>query len=314
MADRTVRWDGTGSLQQFLDALPSDGEPLKVTLPAGVFRERIELTRPYTTLEGAPEGETRITAACGGKDIMPDGFKRGTFRTATFRTDGDHITLRRLVIVNEAAPTEEAGQAIALYAEGDQLTGEDCTMLGAQDTLFTAPLPPKEVEPRGFIGPKQHAPRVPGRQLYLRCAITGSVDFIFGGAAAWFESCTLTVRDARADRSVPSPCYIAAPSTPEGQRYGYVFHSCVLRGANVPPGSVYLARPWREFAQCWWIGCSADACLHPAGYAEWSGRIAQGRVDLADDGLTADASRMPGTRRMRPEELPTLEAFMRTPV
>ena len=37
MADRTVRWDGTGSLQQFLDALPRNGEPLKVTLPAAGF-------------------------------------------------------------------------------------------------------------------------------------------------------------------------------------------------------------------------------------------------------------------------------------
>ena len=314
MTEHTMHWSGEGSLQAFLDSLPMDGAPLTVALPAGTIREQVVLARPNTVLQGATDGETRITSFCGAKEILEDGYKRGTFRTATLRTDADHVTLRNLTIVNEAAPTEEVGQAIALYAEGDHLLVEGCRLIGAQDTLFTAPLPPKEVEPRGFIGPKQFAPRTPGRQVYRHCEITGSIDFIFGGAAAWFEECELIIRDARRNRRPEDPCYIAAPSTPEGQRYGYVFHRCAIRSENVPEGTVYLARPWREHAKAWFVDCSADGCLHPQGYAEWSGRIAAGGVDFADDGLVSDALRLPGTRRLDSGEGLTIEAFLQEPV
>ena len=38
------------------------------------------------------------------------------------------------------------GQAIALYADGDRLVIDSCRLIGHQDTLFTGPLPPKEID------------------------------------------------------------------------------------------------------------------------------------------------------------------------
>ena len=58
------------------------------------------------------------------------------------------------------------GQALAMYADGDRLFFDSCRFLGGQDTLFTGPLPPKEIEVNGFIGPKQHDPRINGRHYY----------------------------------------------------------------------------------------------------------------------------------------------------
>lgn len=279
-----------GALQAVLDRLPDDGTPAVIRLAPGVYREKVVLARSHTTLEGASAGNTRIVWGDGAREILGDGIKRGTFRTATLRTDGAHITLRHLTIENDAAPREKAGQAIALYADGDHLLVEDCVLRSFQDTLFTAPLPPKEIEKNGFIGPKQHAPRVPQRHTYRRCRIEGDVDFIFGGAAAWFEDCDIVTVDGREDRSQPFAAYCTAASTPENQAYGYVFKACRFLNGGCPAGSVYLGRPWREWAKTVLLDCDLGEHIAPAGFDDWGKTHAHSTVFYAEYG-----SRGPGS-------------------
>lgn len=279
-----------GALQAVLDRLPDDGTPAVIRLAPGVYREKVVLARSHTTLEGASAGNTRIVWGDGAREILGDGIKRGTFRTATLRTDGAHITLRHLTIENDAAPREKAGQAIALYADGDHLLVEDCVLRSFQDTLFTAPLPPKEIEKNGFIGPKQHAPRVPQRHTYRRCRIEGDVDFIFGGAAAWFEDCDIAAVDGREDRSQPFAAYCTAASTPENQAYGYVFKACRFLNGGCPAGSVYLGRPWREWAKTVLLDCDLGEHIAPAGFDDWGKTHAHSTVFYAEYG-----SRGPGS-------------------
>ena len=275
---------GEGALQRALDSLPQDGSPALLRLAPGIYREKVVLARPNTTLEGAGADCTRIVWGDAAYTLLADGRKRGTFRTATLRTDAPCITLRGLTIENDAAPREAAGQAIALYADGDGLLCEDCRLLGAQDTLFTAPLPPREIEKDGFIGPKQHAPRVAQHHVYRRCLISGDVDFIFGGAAAWFDRCTIQNIDGRSDRSTPYVGYATAASTPEGQRFGYVFSHCRFVGEGVPDGSVYLGRPWREFAKTVLIDCELGAHIAPAGFHDWNKPAAHDTAFYAECG------------------------------
>lgn len=281
--------DGQAALQNAIDRLPQDGTPAVIRLAPGVYREKVVLARSHTTLEGASAESTRIVWGDGAREILEDGMKRGTFRTATLRTDGAHITLRRLTIENDAAPREKAGQAIALYADGDHLLVEDCVLRSFQDTLFTAPLPPKEIEKNGFIGPKQHAPRVPQRHTYRRCRIEGDVDFIFGGAAAWFESCDIVAVDGRGDRSTPFAAFCTAASTPENQAYGYVFKACRFLNGGCPAGSVYLGRPWREWAKTVLLNCELGEHIASAGFDDWGKTHAHGTVLFAEYG-----SRGPG--------------------
>ena len=275
---------GEGALQRALDSLPQDGSPALLRLAPGIYREKVVLARPNTTLEGAGADCTRIVWGDAAYTLLADGRKRGTFRTATLRTDAPGITLRGLTIENDAAPREAAGQAIALYADGDGLLCEDCRLLGAQDTLFTAPLPPREIEKDGFIGPKQHAPRVAQHHVYRRCLISGDVDFIFGGAAAWFDRCTIQNIDGRSDRSTPYVGYATAASTPEGQRFGYVFSHCRFVSEGVPDGSVYLGRPWREFAKTVLIDCELGAHIAPAGFHDWNKPAAHDTAFYAECG------------------------------
>ena len=251
---------GEDALSRAIAALPKDDEPITLRLAPGVYREKVVLQRPHTTLEGSGAGESIITWDDGAKEVLPDGMNRGTFRTATLLVDAPHVTLRHLTVENAAAPRQQVGQAIALYVDGDYFTCEECTLRSHQDTLFTAPLPPKELQKNGFIGPKQFAPRTPQRHTYRRCRIEGDVDFIFGGAAAWFEDCDIVSVDAG---------YATAASTPEGQKYGYVFKHCRFLGDNLPQASCYLGRPWRDYAKTVLLDCTIGAHIRPEGWHDW---------------------------------------------
>ena len=272
------------SLTQALALLPRSDTPAVIRLSPGVYREKVVIDRANTTIEGASPQSTQIVWDDGAYEILEDGMKRGTFRTATLRTDAPFITLRGLTIQNSAAPREKAGQAIALYADGDHLLAENCVLKSFQDTLFTAPLPPKEIEKNGFIGPKQHAPRTPQRHTYRNCRIEGDIDFIFGGAAAWFENCEIVTVDGREDRSEPFAAYATAASTPEGQAYGYVFHRCRFTHIGCPAQSVYLGRPWREWAKTVLLNCELGEHIAPAGFDDWNKPHAHSTLFYAEYG------------------------------
>lgn len=251
------------------EALP----PAVIHIAPGVYREKLVLERPYVTLEGSGAEETVLVYGDHALQILEDGSKRGTFRTATLRVHTHDVVLRHMTVQNDAGCGRLVGQAIALYADGDRLKLEYCRLLGSQDTLFTAPLPMQEAQPGGFIGPGQHLPRTLGRQYYEHCHIQGDVDFIFGGGICYFEDCDIFAAKA----PLPPPespegqfiyGYLTAASTFKERPYGYVFHRCRLLG-DCPKGSVYLGRPWREYARTVYLECYMGEHIHPAGWADW---------------------------------------------
>lgn len=265
----TVSKDSSGMFHQINDALksiPADNTtPIILEISPGVYQEKLTIQNPFVTLVGMGTSprETRIFYDDYALALMPDGMKRGTFRSYTCLIDTHDVTLRNLTIENGSGDSKTHGQAIALYADGDRLFIDDCHLLGHQDTLFTGPLPPKEYEPNGFIGPKQFAPRINGRQYYKNCYICGDIDFIFGSATAYFEGCTLESLHRLEG-------YVTASSTPEGQKYGYVFSHCNFTSATCPPGTVYLGRPWRDFAQTVLLECKLGPHIHSAGFHDWN--------------------------------------------
>ena len=158
-----------------------------------------------------------FSAGYYAKEDMPDGTKRGTFRSYSVLVDGDNVHFKNCVFENNAGPGKEVGQAIALYLDGDGITLENCTLRGHQDTLFLAPLPEREMIPGGFTGPKQFTERTRRTFYFKNCVIEGGVDFIFGGATAYFENCEfVNVEEG----------FVFAPSTPEDVEIGFVARNC----------------------------------------------------------------------------------------
>lgn len=283
------------SISKVLEAIdescPNDGRPVTIHIDPGEYRERVEIHRPHVTLAGETADSVRIVGSLGAKMPSEDGSgvdgTLGTFRTYTVLVDADDVRLENLTIVNDAGDGREVGQAIALYADGDRLVVDACCITGRQDTLFLGPLPPREVKPGGFIGPKQFAPRRVGRQYFRRCRIEGDVDFIFGGACAYFEGCEIR----SLNRNMDVNGYVTAASTPEGEPYGFVFHGCSFTAAqDVAPDSVYLGRPWREWAQTVLIDCWLGQHIKREGWWDWAKPAAHERAHYAGASLHGPAS------------------------
>ena len=279
------------ALEAIDESCPNDGRPVTIHIEPGEYRERVEIHRPYVTLVGETADSVRIVGSLGAKMPSGDGSgidgKLGTFRTYTVLVDADDVRLENLTIVNDAGDGREVGQAIALYADGDRLVVDACCITGRQDTLFLGPLPPREVKPGGFIGPKQFAPRRVGRQYFRRCRIEGDVDFIFGGACAYFEGCGIR----SLNRNMDVNGYVTAASTPEGEPYGFVFHGCSFTAAqDVAPDSVYLGRPWREWAQTVLIDCWLGQHIKREGWWDWAKPAAHERAHYAGASLHGPAS------------------------
>lgn len=260
---------------QSFPAPMEDIAPVIIHIAPGTYEEQILVERPYVTFSGEDAATTILSYHFGAYEDMPDGSKRGTFRTASVRINTHDFTAKNISFVNHAGYGHTVGQALALYADGDRLLFEDCRLISSQDTLFTAPLPPTAAKPGGFTGPGEHKPRIMGRHMYRRCFLQGDVDFLFGSATAYFEECTIYSKKP-GDRKPPeSPDdeviygYVTAASTPQDVTYGYVFKNCRLT-SDCPPHSVYLGRPWREWAKTVFIDCEMGAHIHPTGWKDWN--------------------------------------------
>lgn len=253
----------------------SDVDNYLVKLAPGTYHEKVEFIGDNITLIGEDPENTIIEFNDYALYIMPDeGRKRGTFRSYTMFVDGDNFSMKNVTVANTAGYGAKIGQAVAMYMDGDNAEFENCRFLGRQDTLFTAPLPPSVIEAGGFRGPKEFAPRKNQSHHYKNCYIEGDVDFIFGGATAYFDGCEIKslCRDASATDAVQG--YITAASTPEEIKTGYVFTNCRFT-SDCPPQSVYLGRPWRIYARVRIENCELGAHIKPEGWFDWGKEEAQ---------------------------------------
>lgn len=260
--------DGKGDFSSISEALLSlpkaNSREAVFYIHNGIYNEQVTVSVPNVTFIGESADKTIIRMNLYAREILSDGMKRGTFRTYSCLIDTHDFTAKNLTFENSSGKGTDAGQALALYADGDRIQFDSCRFLGGQDTLFTGPLPPKEIEPNGFVGPKQYSPRINGRHYYKNCYIEGDIDFIFGSATAYFEKCEFFSKYTGQEIS----SYVTAASTPEGQSYGYVMKECCFTG-NCPQNSAYLGRPWRDYAKTVLIDCYMDKHICPEGWHDW---------------------------------------------
>ncbi|MEE0960132.1 MAG: pectinesterase family protein [Lachnospiraceae bacterium] len=277
----TVAKNGTGDFTTIMDAINSisgSNEPETIVIHEGIYNEVVEIRRSNLTIYGDNPSNTYCTYNNYANMIMEDGVKRGTFRSYSFLVLGDNININNLTIANTSGTGKVYGQAVSVYAEGDMITFNNCRMLGYQDTLFTGPLPKQEIKKGGFTGPTEYFDRINGRQLYTNCYIEGDVDFIFGSATAFFKNCEI----CSLNRDEECNGYATAPSQPEGQKYGYVFEDCRFTTKGCAKGTVYLARPWRDYGQTVLIRCEIGEHINEAGFHDWNKELARKVCNFAE--------------------------------
>ena len=186
------------TITEAVEAVPFN-EAAVIEIAAGIYHEKLFIDKQNITLAGSGRRRTIIEYDDGANDIMPDGTRRGTFRSQTVFLGGVKCRVTNMTIRNTAGEGDVAGQALAVYADADEVYMENVELSSHQDTLFMAPLPDEERHPNGFFGPRMLAPRKLTKQHYKNCIIRGDVDFIFGGADALFEDCEIIVCDRGKD-------------------------------------------------------------------------------------------------------------------
>ena len=302
--------DVTDSVQKTIDSIPPTyKESVIIRVPAGVYRERVEIKHNNVMLIGDENGETVITNEHYANEDLPDGTKRGTFRSYTMYIEGSGVTLKNITVRNTAKPRRIVKQAVALYAAGDNFLAENCRFYGYQDTLFTGPLPEKELVQNGFEGPGLNKERLQTTQFYKNCYICGDIDFIFGSASAFFYKCDIEVtcsETGTADKD-GAVCYgyITAASTYRDREYGYVFKECRIYG-DLPERSVYLGRPWREYAKTVFINCDMSSVVKEEGFHDWNKKEARDTVfygEYGSKGPGASGRRASFVKQLTKEEI-----------
>ena len=287
-----VAQDGSGdfkTIQEAIDSIPKENLlPITIEIKAGVYKEKLHIEVPFLTLKGESAETTKITYDDYAKKYLPDGSQYGTFRSYTVFIGAHDTTLENLTFENSSGFGYDVGQALAVYADADRICFKNCHLLGHQDTLFTGPLPPAPIKPGSFVGPRENADRINGRQYYENCYIEGEIDFIFGSATAFFYNCEIFSLNRNEDVNG----YVTAPSTAEGQKYGYVFEKCHL-SSDCKAHSVYLGRPWRNFAQTVFINCIMDAHIKSEGWHNWGKADAEKQSFFAEYNSTGEGADAP---------------------
>jgi pectinesterase len=280
------------SLAAALAAAPAGDAPYRILLGAGRWEEKLVIRRANLILVGESRRGSVITSAVAAGHARPAGGGAwGTYGSATLTVEAPGFQARNLTVengfdyvANMKRRAVEGAQAVALALgnEADRSIVEAVDLIGHQDTFYLRA----------------------GRALVRDCFIAGSIDFIFGGAAARFEGCEIRSR-LRPGQKVQG--YVAAPSTPRTQPVGLVFDRCRLsRESGVPDRSVWLGRPWRAggntalLGMAAYLGCWMDAHVHPDGWT-WMGYKGPGgfpmRIEPGDARFGERGSRGPGALR-----------------
>ena len=260
----TIQVTPADNLQAVFDAAPAFAQ---IHLAPGTYRQKVMITTPGLTIVGSGTGETVLVWDDHAKKPHPIGWEYNTFRTYTLAVCADSVTIRNLTIANDALHPEVKGQEVALSVVGTGFRMENCVLTSTQDTLFVGPLPSDLIgRYEGFLADELRA-GYPMEQIFVDCLIEGTVDFIFGCGQALFENCEIrSLNDAR------NIGYVAAPSHGLRQQEGIRFHRCrFTREEGVADGSIYLARPWRDYGIAEFHDCSYEAHIAVEGFDKWSG-------------------------------------------
>lgn len=260
---QTIRVTPGDDLQKVFNAAP---ENAVIYLGEGEYRQKTVIRVPGLTLIGAGPDKTRIVYDdyARKRDLL--GAEYNTFRTYTLAVCADGVTIQDLTVENDALEPEVRGQEVALSVVADDFRMENCILRSTQDTLFLGPLPSDLIgRYEGFLNDEL---RRYGklRQTFCACQIEGTIDFIFGCGNALFEECEFrSIKDAR------EVGFVAAPSHEKWQTEGFCFRRCRFTCANdVAAGSVYLARPWRDYGMAAFEDCSYGPHIAPIGFDKWN--------------------------------------------
>ncbi|XP_068665378.1 pectinesterase-like [Aristolochia californica] len=243
-----VAADGSGDYRTVSEAVAVAPEKSSmrfiIGIKAGVYRENVEVPKKKTNLMFVGDGR-KNTIITGDRNVV-DGST--TFKSATVAIVGAGFLARGLTFENTAGPSKH--QAVALRVGSDRSAFYDCDILAYQDTLYVHSL----------------------RQFYRACLIAGTVDFIFGNAAAVFQDCDI---HARRPNSGQRNMLTAQGRNDPNENTGIVIQNCRIGATSdlLPVKSSfpsYLGRPWKQYSRTVVMKSDVSDVIRPEGWYPWN--------------------------------------------
>ncbi|CAM8938154.1 unnamed protein product [Rhodiola kirilowii] len=244
----TVAKDGSGDFKTINEALTKIEKKSNYTfvlyVKKGVYNEHVVFESWMHNVLLIGDGPTKsiITGSLNFADGTP------TCKTATVTALGDYFMAKDIGFENTAGALKH--QAVALRVQSDYSVFHNCRMDGYQDTLYV------------------HA----HRQFYRDCIITGTIDFIFGDAAAVFQNCTMLVRKPEENQFNA----VTAQGRKERRQAGAI----VIQNCNITTHpelepvkekfKTYLGRPWKPHARTIIMESFIDDLIAPEGWTPWA--------------------------------------------
>jgi pectinesterase len=232
----TVAADGSGNYKTVQAAVDAASTGTIISIKAGTYKEYIHVpsSKKSLTFQGAGETSTILEFGKYASQKDSSGNEIGTFATASVFVEADDFTATGLTFQNTAG---NVGQALAIRLDGDKGIFKNSRFIGWQDTILANK----------------------GRHFFSNCYIEGAVDFIFGAATIFCDTCHLHVTGSG---------YITAASTDQGTKYGFVFSHATIDGSSGV--STFLGRPWRPYADVYYLYSSMTSIIKTAGWDNWS--------------------------------------------
>lgn len=257
-ADVVVASDGSEACRTISEAVrlapAASGRPFVIRVRPGIYREKLKIQhKGPISLVGEDAATTVVVFDDYAARLGADGKPLGTANSYTARISSDNFLAENITFRNSHSWEQAEGQqALALSFAGDRAIFRKCRFESWQDTLYLER----------------------NRQYFEDCQIAGNVDFIFGGATAFFERCEL--------RCVGPGIAITAASTPADQPYGFVFSKCRVLGGGT--GKTHLGRPWRPHAHVVFLDTHLADIIAPAGWHNWDNPANEKTARFAEHG------------------------------
>nr|CAB3453820.1 unnamed protein product [Digitaria exilis] len=250
-ADVVVAADGSGNyttVNAAIAAAPSKSEkPFSIHIKRGLYNEFVVVPqdKPNIVLSGDGMDATVIS----GSRCCADGFN--TQDTAILTVHASGFVGRDLCVKNTPGPRKDLGQAVAFLSDADHSVLYRCALQSYQDTLYC----------RGRFS----------RQFFRECKIAGTVDFIFGEAAAVFQNCNIL---ARLPILGQQNTITAQGRGSAGEKGGFCFQSCTVAAdedlaAQGKGVQTFLGRPWKLFSRVVFVESILSEVIDPLGWLPW---------------------------------------------
>ncbi|KAF4971282.1 hypothetical protein FSARC_1852 [Fusarium sarcochroum] len=234
------------TIQAAIDALPlSTKVTPTVFIYPGTYKEQIVLSRPGTTFfvgySESPDDYTKNKVTITYDKGIDTQAQASNSDSATFYATGNYFQAVNINFANTFGTTKNYASLGFAVKSSKYASLYGCQVYGNQDALL-----------------------INGNFFAYNSYLEGNIDMIWGSGAGYFLKSTIS----------PNSDKVSLTANKRGSSTGtagFVFDQCTVTPANgASYSTIYLGRPWDQYARVAYIESELSSCIPAAGWDDWT--------------------------------------------